>query len=315
MSRLFADARDVLLLRITAERIGAFSWQHLLLGLALTALVGAGRWYDDVRAIPLQQAGVGSVVYVFILSALLWSVSKPLAKNIRFNWTYLKVLTYVTLTAPPAILYAFPIEIYGDDRLHLIYNTSALFIVSVWRVAMIVRFFIVGAEMTKVEAGVTTATVASGIITVLGFFGVIKAVAQSMGGYRNEGEAFAAGLAGFGFLGGVVVGIVSLIWYSSLVMNRRGGFYNPFTLSPQISNKIVWPVAVSDSADPTFNRVCEDVGDLTEDLEHWLGSNVPGETVVLTDASGQTLNGRISHRRVDSLYPVDSAYGRVDAQS
>jgi len=81
--------------------------RYLALGLGLTWVVGVGRYWDNPRAEDLQRWGVGSVAYVFALSALLWLVGVGI-KPVR--WSYRNVLTFVTLTAPPGLLYAIPVE-------------------------------------------------------------------------------------------------------------------------------------------------------------------------------------------------------------
>jgi len=51
--------------------------------------------------------GLGSVAYIFVLSALIWILALPLRPE---RWSYLSVLTFVGLTSPLAWLYAIPVE-------------------------------------------------------------------------------------------------------------------------------------------------------------------------------------------------------------
>src|SRR5689334_11993983 len=110
MSDVIATAARVLTFRATRNELRSFDRRHLFLGFLLTWLVGMGRWWEDPRAGLLQHLGVGSLVYVVILSLFLWLIIKPLAVRTR----YVTVLTYVTLTAPPAILYALPVRSWLD---------------------------------------------------------------------------------------------------------------------------------------------------------------------------------------------------------
>ena len=103
----------ILTFQASREELEHLDTTHLLMGLAWTWIVGIGRWWDDRDAYVLQHLGIGSIVYVFALSLLLWLAALPLKPT---NLTYFKTLTYVTLTAPPALLYAIPVERwYGVD--------------------------------------------------------------------------------------------------------------------------------------------------------------------------------------------------------
>ena len=105
-SRLARWAR-LLTFRATEAELAALDRQDLLLGLLATWVVGIGRYWDDPGASFGQHLGVGSVAYVFALALLLWLILWPLAPT---RWSYVRVLTFVTLVAPPAILYALPVE-------------------------------------------------------------------------------------------------------------------------------------------------------------------------------------------------------------
>jgi hypothetical protein len=97
----------VLSFRFTREDLRALDARALVVGLLCTWAAGVGRYWDHPKAEPLQIAGVGSLVYVFALSALLWGVGAAVRAR---DWTYFRVLTFVALTAPPALLYAIPVE-------------------------------------------------------------------------------------------------------------------------------------------------------------------------------------------------------------
>lgn len=68
-----------------------------------------GRSWDNPRVGLLQHLGVGSIVYVFVLAAWLWVINWPLRPE---RLGYRTLLTFITLTAAPAALYAIPIELY-----------------------------------------------------------------------------------------------------------------------------------------------------------------------------------------------------------
>jgi hypothetical protein len=110
---------------------------HLALGLVCTWLVGMGRSWDDPGAGLLQRLGTGSVVYVFALALLLWLTLWPLRPE---NWSYARVLTFVTLTAPPAALYALPVERWMSIPAARSANFWFLAVVALWRVALLLSF-------------------------------------------------------------------------------------------------------------------------------------------------------------------------------
>jgi hypothetical protein len=107
MKSIVLTAIRLLSFRATSDELRALNRSHLAFGLLCTWLVGVGRWWEDPKANLLQHLGVGSVAYVFILAGFLWLVLWPL---IPPNWSFLNALAFVSLTAPPAILYAIPVR-------------------------------------------------------------------------------------------------------------------------------------------------------------------------------------------------------------
>src|SRR5512132_3790754 len=102
-----ATAIRLLTLRTTREELVRFTSKHLAFGLLCTWIVGVGRYWDNPRVQLLQHLGIGSIAYVFILSLFLWLIVWPLRPR---NWSYFRVLVFVSLVSPPAILYALPVE-------------------------------------------------------------------------------------------------------------------------------------------------------------------------------------------------------------
>src|SRR5687768_9089503 len=97
----------LLAFRSTRDEMLQFKTKHFIAGLIGTWLVGIGRYWDDEGARILQKAGLGSVIYIFILSFFIWLIVKPYLVK---NWTYFTVLTFISLTSFPAIFYAIPVE-------------------------------------------------------------------------------------------------------------------------------------------------------------------------------------------------------------
>jgi hypothetical protein len=123
----------VLTFRLSAEDFERLRVRDLMLGLACTWIVGMGRYWDDPTAVLAQKLGLGSLVYVLFLAAGLWILIAPLKPK---NWTYRRVLTFVTLTSPPAILYALPVERWWGNEVAFQLNVTFLGVVALWRITM-----------------------------------------------------------------------------------------------------------------------------------------------------------------------------------
>src|SRR5712671_2538046 len=83
----------LLTFRSSREELLNIGWKHLAFGVLCTWLVGMGRYWDNPRVGLLQHAGIGSVVYVFVLSMLLWLIVLPLKPK---DWSYFRVCTFVS---------------------------------------------------------------------------------------------------------------------------------------------------------------------------------------------------------------------------
>lgn len=134
---VFGPASRLLSFRLTAEDFARLDARHLAFGLAATWIAGMGRYWDHPDANWAQHLGLGSLVYVFALALFLWLVVMPMRPR---HWSYRGVLTFVTLTSPPAILYAIPVERFTDLALAQSINFWFLAVVALWRVALLLWF-------------------------------------------------------------------------------------------------------------------------------------------------------------------------------
>jgi hypothetical protein len=172
-----------LLFVATPDELAALSWRQWL-GPALIAtwLAGMGRYWDHPSASLPQMFGVGSLAYVFVLGALLWAIVLPLKPR---RWAYLDVVTHVALTAPPAWLYAIPVERWMslDDAI----STNAWFLATVaaWRLGLLVT-------VLRRHAGLGWPATIIGsllpmilIVVALTVLNLEKAVFEIMGGFRQ----------------------------------------------------------------------------------------------------------------------------------
>jgi hypothetical protein len=123
---------------------------YLGCGLFFTWLAGVGRYWDNPRAQAWQSLGLGSLAYVVILALVLWGVLAPLRPR---HWTYANVLLFVSLTAPPALLYAIPVERWFELATARAMNAWFLAIVAAWRVALLARYLV---RVAKLGAGAAT---------------------------------------------------------------------------------------------------------------------------------------------------------------
>jgi len=165
------------------EELARLSWKTWL-GPAIVAtwLVGMGRYWDHPSAHLLQMFGIGSVVYVFVLGALLWAVILPLLPR---RWGYLQTVTFVALTAPPGFLYALPVERWLTLENAISVNAWFLAAVAAWRVALLLFVCKRYAELTWPRAIVGSLLPLVAIVASLTVLNLEKAVFEIMGGFRQ----------------------------------------------------------------------------------------------------------------------------------
>jgi hypothetical protein len=175
----------VLSFRATPEEFGRAGKEFLLTGLAITWVVGIGRWWDDPRVLPIPvRMGLGSVVYVFVLAAVLWVLAKPLMNR---RTGYYEVAAFVAATSLPGIIYAFPIEAISPDAPASDYNVKALLFVAAYRVSLLIWFCYRILQLSFPGALVVTFLPISLISLGVVMAGMGHRVFDIMGGFR---EAF-----------------------------------------------------------------------------------------------------------------------------
>ncbi len=159
-------------------------WQAFLaFGLFFTWLAGIGRYWDNPRAELWQTLGLGSVVYVFVLALLLWGLLAPLKP---MHWSYRNVLLFVTLTSPPAVLYAIPVERFMEPEVARATNAWFLGVVASWRVGLLLVFLRRMAGLSLVMAFVAALLPLALIIVALAMLNLEHVVFNIMSGIRDE---------------------------------------------------------------------------------------------------------------------------------
>ena len=176
----------LLTFRAARDEFLQFGNKHLAFGIACTWAVGVGRWWDDPRANLLQHLGLGSVVYIFLLSLLLWLVVCPLRPR---NWSYRHVLTFVSLTSPPAILYAIPVERFASLETARALNVWFLAVVAAWRVALLFFYLRRHARLPAFSIVVAALLPVTFVVVALTMLNLERAVFDVMGGLRDRGTA------------------------------------------------------------------------------------------------------------------------------
>lgn len=188
--KILSDQRDLLLFRRFKPDLGGDNAsRYLAWGLVSTWIVGIGRYWDHPSAQIWQYLGFGSVIYVFVLAAVLWAIASPLRPD---NWTYRNVLLFVTLTSLPALLYAIPVEKFMSIGNAQLANVIFLAVVATWRIALLVIFLRRAGGLGATATAVACALPIVLIVTALTVLNLQNAVFDIMGGLREPTEHDAA---------------------------------------------------------------------------------------------------------------------------
>lgn len=184
MLSLIQTAIRVITFRASHEELRNLDGRHLIFGLLLTWIVGMGRWWEDPGASLLQQFGVGSLIYVFVLSGFLYLVIWPVSSNDRPS--YLNLLTFVSLTSSPGLLYAVPVRTLFDIETGQTIRLWFLAIVAGWRLALLAFYLVRRVRLSYTVSAVTTLFPLTVIVVSLTFLNLERVVFDLMGGVRAD---------------------------------------------------------------------------------------------------------------------------------
>jgi hypothetical protein len=215
LKQIVADELRLLTFRVPGHAV-AKNWKsYLAFGLFFTWLVGVGRYWDNPRAELWQLAGLGSIAYVFVLAAILWLLLAPLRPK---NWSYRNVLTFVTLTAPPAVLYAIPVERFMSSAHAAQANAWFLAIVATWRVGLLGVFLRRVARLPWLQLIVATLLPLAIIVVSLAILNLEHVLFDLMAGIRDENKtandmaySIVFGLAYLSFISAPILGIAYVV--------------------------------------------------------------------------------------------------------
>ncbi len=178
---LLTDEVRLLTFRRTSPAIVKHWRWYLTFGLVFTWLAGIGRYWDNPRAHLIQHLGLGSVAYVFCLALIVWLLVLPLRPR---NWSYWSVLVFVTLTSPPAVLYAIPVERFMDLSAARSANAWFLTIVAIWRVSLLAVFLRRASGLSGLSVMVACLLPIVLIIVALAMLNLEHVVFDLMGGFE-----------------------------------------------------------------------------------------------------------------------------------
>lgn len=222
-SSVSRTAWRVLTFQASAEELRALDRRHLALGLAATWIVGIGRTWDDPTAPLLRRTGIGSLAYVVFLALVLWAVAAPLQRSRAHRLRLARVLTFVTLTAPPAALYAIPVERFTSIDAAIRMNLAFLALVAGWRVALLFSFLRRGAGLSPLAMITAALLPLAAIVLALVRLGHADHVMQIMGGLRERHaeEGVATALFLLSALSIVATPVLALAWIGLAIHAHR----------------------------------------------------------------------------------------------
>lgn len=181
--RLLLDEWRFLTFRRMSSAVREHAPAYMAFGLLFTWLAGVGRYWDNPRALWWQSLGLGSLLYVFILALIIWGLLIPLRPR---NWSYRNVLLFIALTAPPAVLYAIPVERFMTSANAVDANILFLAVVATWRVALYAVFLKRIAGLSVGRVIVATLLPLAIIVIALTALNLEHVVFNLMGGLRED---------------------------------------------------------------------------------------------------------------------------------
>src|SRR4051794_32907883 len=183
LTTILTDELRFLTFRRVSPAIQTHWKPYLAFGLFFTWLAGIGRYWDNPRAQLWQSLGLGSVAYVFVLALFIWALLVPLRPR---SWSYKNVLLFITLTSPPALLYAIPVEKLLAPEAARTTNAWFLVVVAAWRVGLLSVFLRRVANLSLGAVAVATLLPLTFIVIALTVLNLEHVVFDIMSGIRPE---------------------------------------------------------------------------------------------------------------------------------
>ena len=184
---IFEAQWRVLSFRFDGEDLSRLGGRHLAYGLLVTWGVGFGRYWDHPNPYPIQALGLGSLPVLLGLAVFLFLVLWPLRPK---NWSFPNLLTFLSLTSLPAILYAIPVERFLSLHAARSANVWFLVCVALWRVALLGRYLTRRTDLTGGRLVPALLLPIALVIVTLTLLNLEQVIFNVMAGIReDEGSA------------------------------------------------------------------------------------------------------------------------------
>jgi len=213
------ELKFLLFIPIQLDR-SILNW-YLAFGICFSWLCGIGRYWDNPRAELWQYLGLGSVAYIFSLALILWLLIYPLKPQ---HWSYKSVLLFVSMTSPPAILYAIPVERFMELGAAQTANVWFLAVVATWRVALLVRYLSTVAGLSGgaiVIATLLPLTLIVSSLTALNLEHVVFKIMAGLEDHEKSANDMAYGILFLITYFSVFTFPLLLVWYLVLIFKAR----------------------------------------------------------------------------------------------
>lgn len=172
--------------RFDASDLASLGTPHLVFGLITAWLAGVGRYWDHPDPYLVQRLGLGSLLIPVVLAGLLFALLYPLRPE---RWSYRHLLTFISLTSLPALLYAVPVERFLSLSAARSVNAWFLGIVAAWRVGLLAAYLRRSAGFQPVVVVVSLLLPLALVVSALAVLNLERAAFDIMSGMREEGTA------------------------------------------------------------------------------------------------------------------------------
>lgn len=183
LSEIVALQLKLITFTASTEELLSIGRKEYFFGMLLVWLAGVGRAWDDPHAHWISKTGFSSVCYVYLMAFFLWALLGLVGAR---NWKLGRVLIFVCMTAPPAFLYAIPVEQFLPALQAEQANLLFLFLVSGSRVALLVWFTIKVGELTFFRTAVAVFLPLASVINFAVWSDQLVSKFSNIGGIRRE---------------------------------------------------------------------------------------------------------------------------------
>lgn len=211
----------VLTFQFDANDLALLGPRHLIYGLLVTWAVGIGRYWDHPNPYLVQSLGLGSLPVLLGLVILVYVLLLPLQP---VGWSFVNLLTFVSLTALPALLYAIPVERFMSFDAAATANVWFLASVAGWRVALLGRYLKQATDLSGAVLVCALLLPIALVIVVLTSLNLEQVVFNVMAGLREEDVSTNDRSYGVLFIltaGSSVLSPLLLFTYAFAVWSRR----------------------------------------------------------------------------------------------